>query len=66
MATKKAAPAGLKIKLVKSLIGAKDNQIATAKALGLKKVGNETVQPDNEATNGKIKTIIHLVEVTKA
>jgi large subunit ribosomal protein L30 len=56
----------LKIKLVKSLIGAKDNQIATAKALGLKKVGNETVQPDNEATNGKIKTIIHLVEVTKA
>mgnify|MGYP003467455771 CR=1 FL=1 len=57
---------GLKIKLVKSLIGAKDNQIATAKALGLKKVGNETVQPDNEATNGKIKTIIHLVEVTKA
>lgn len=66
MATKKAASAGLKIKLVKSLIGAKDNQIATAKALGLKKVGNETVQPDNEATNGKIKTIIHLVEVTKA
>ncbi len=56
----------LKIKLVKSLIGAKDNQIATAKALGLKKVGNETVQPDNDATNGKIKTIIHLVEVTKA
>ncbi len=56
----------LKIKLVKSLIGAKDNQIATAKALGLTKVGNETVQPDNDATNGKIKTIIHLVEVTKA
>ena len=56
----------LKIKLVKSLIGAKDNQIATAKALGLKKVGNETVQPDNDATNGKINTIIHLVEVTKA
>lgn len=64
MATKKASL--LKIKLVKSLIGAKDNQIATAKALGLKKVGNETVQPDNDATNGKIKTIIHLVEVTKA
>jgi ribosomal protein L30 len=64
--TKKAASAGLKIKLVKSLIGAKDNQIATAKALGLKKIGSETVQPDNAATAGKIKTIIHLVEVTKA
>ena len=56
----------LKSKLVKSLIGEKNNQIATAKALGLKKVRNETVQPDNDATNGKIKTIIHLVEVTKA
>lgn len=64
--TKKAASAGLKIKLVKSLIGAKDNQIATAKALGLKKIGSETVQPDNAATAGKIKTIIHLVEVTKS
>ena len=64
--TKKAASAGLKIKLVKSLIGAKDNQIATAKALGLKKIGSETVQSDNSATAGKIKTIIHLVEVTKA
>ncbi len=66
MATKKAASAELKIKLVKSLIGAKKNQIATAAALGLTKVGNETVQPDNAATNGKINTIIHLVEVTKA
>ncbi len=66
MATKKAASAELKIKLVKSLIGAKDNQIATAKALGLTKVGSETVQPDNAATKGKINTIIHLVKVTKA
>ncbi len=66
MATKKAASAELKIKLAKSLIGAKDDQIATAYSLGLKKIGNETVQPDNAATNGKIKKIIHLVEVTKA
>ncbi|MBQ0110619.1 MAG: 50S ribosomal protein L30 [Oscillospiraceae bacterium] len=66
MATKKAASAALKITLKKSLIGAKDNQIATAHALGLHKVGNTTTQPDNAATNGKIQTIIHLVEVTKA
>ncbi len=65
MATKKKA-AGLKIKLVKSLIGCKDNQIATAAALGLKKVGDETVQPENPQTMGKINKIIHLVEVTKA
>lgn len=54
-----------KIKLVKSLIGRKDNQIATAHALGLKKIGQETIQPDNAATKGKIDTISHLVEVSE-
>ncbi|CDF01295.1 MAG: 50S ribosomal protein L30 [Ruminococcus sp.] len=54
------------IKLVKSLIGRKKDQIATAQSLGLKKVGDTTVQPDNEQTNGKIKKIIHLVEVQEA
>ena len=39
--------AQLKIKLVKSLVGRKDDQIATAESLGLRKIGNETVQPDN-------------------
>ena len=65
MATKKKA-ASLNIKLVKSLIACKDDQIATAKALGLKKIGDVSVQPDNAATQGKIKKIIHLVEVTEA
>lgn len=54
------------IKLVKSLIGRKKDQIATAQSLGLNKVGDTTVQPDNEQTNGKIKKIIHLVEVQEA
>ena len=64
---KAAKPAdGLTIKLVKSLIGRSDNQIATAKSLGLKKVGDVTVQPDNAATTGKINKISHMVEVTKA
>lgn len=54
------------IKLVKSLIGRKKDQIATAQSLGLKKVGDTTVQPDNEQTNGKIKKISHLVEVNEA
>lgn len=65
--TAKAAKAAtVKIKLVKSLIGRKDDQIATAISLGLKKIGNETIQPDNAATSGKINKIIHLIEVTKA
>ena len=56
----------MKIKLVKSLNGRKKDQIATAYSLGLKKIGNETIQPDNVATRGKIAKISHLVEVTEA
>ena len=66
----KKAPAkaegSLTIKLVKSLIGRSEKQIATAKALGLKKAGDVTTQPDNAATHGKINRISHMVEVTKA
>ena len=54
------------IKLVKSLIGRKQDQIATAESLGLKKVGDVTTQPDNAQTQGKINKISHLIEVTEA
>ena len=54
----------IQIKLVKSTIGCKKDQIATAASLGLKKIGDVVSQPDNAATNGKIAKIIHLVEVT--
>ena len=57
--------ADIKIKLVKSLIGSKKDQIATAHSLGLRKIGNETVQPDNAHTKGKIAKISHLVEVVE-
>ena len=62
MATKKKA-AGLTVKLVKSTIGSKKDQIATAHALGLRKVGDVSVQPDNAQTKGKINKISHLVEI---
>lgn len=62
----KKAKANLNVKLVKSLIGCKDDQIATAYALGLKKIGDARIQPNNPQTQGKIKKIIHLVEVTEA
>ena len=58
--------AQLKVKLVKSLIGSKKDQIATAQALGLRKIGDETVQPDNPQKKGKVAKIIHLIEVTEA
>lgn len=51
------------ITLTKSLIGRKKNQIATANSLGLRKIGDVTVQEVNEATKGKINTICHLISV---
>jgi len=54
------------IKLVKSLIGRTKNQVATAHSLGLKKVGEVSVQPDNKQTEGKINRISHLIEVKDA
>lgn len=57
--------ATVNIVLKKSLIGSKKDQIATAYALGLRKVGDKTEQPDNAQTQGKIKKIIHLIEVSK-
>ena len=58
--------AEIKIKLIKSLIVSKKDQIATAESLGLKKIGNETIQPDNVQTRGKVAKISHLVEVIEA
>lgn len=58
--------AQINIKLVKSLIGCKKDQIATAQALGLRKIGDTTTQPDNPQTKGKVNKIIHLIEVSEA
>ena len=63
MATKKAAC--LNVKLIKSTIGSKKDQIATANALGLFKIGDERIQPDNAQTRGKINKVSHLVEVSE-
>ena len=57
--------ANIKVKLVKSLIGSKKDQIATAYALGLRKIGDTSIQPDNAQTKGKIKKIAHLIEATE-
>lgn len=57
--------ANIRVKLVKSLIGSKKDQIATAYALGLRKIGDVSVQPDNAQTKGKIRKIAHLIEATE-
>ena len=63
MATKKVSH--LNIKLVKSLNGRLDKHIATAASLGLRKIGDVTVQPDNDQTRGKIAKIGYLLRVTE-
>lgn len=57
--------AEIQITLKKSLIGSKKDQIATAQALGLRKIGDSVAQPDNAQTQGKVKKLAHLIEVRK-
>ena len=57
--------ANLTIKLVKSLNGRLEKQVATANSMGLRKIGDVTVQPDNDSTRGKIAKIGYLLQVTE-
>ena len=52
-----------KVTLKKSLIGALPKQKATAQTLGLKKIGDSTVQKDDAVLAGKIRVLAHLVTV---
>lgn len=53
----------VEIKLTRSLIGRKPNQVKTAHALGLRKINQSVVKETNDAINGMVKTIAHLVDV---
>jgi large subunit ribosomal protein L30 len=55
--------AKLKITLVKSLSKSKEDQIATVKALGLKKIGSCVEQNDNPQIRGMINKVSHLISV---
>jgi large subunit ribosomal protein L30 len=58
--------ANVKLTLTKSLIAVKPNQAATAKSLGLKKVGDVAVHADDAVLAGKLKVVSHLVQVDAA
>ena len=58
--------ANLKVTLVKSLIGAIPNQKATAKSLGLRKIGDSIVCNDDAVLAGKVRVLAHLVKVENA
>ena len=53
----------LKITLIRSLIGYKQDQRATVRALGLGKIGTSIVQEDNPTIRGMVHKVRHLVKV---
>lgn len=56
----------LKITLTKSVIGSKKDQIATVKALGLKKIRDTKEHEDTPQIRGMINKVIHLLSVEEA
>ena len=57
--------ANLKIELVKSVNGRLKKHIATANSMGLRRIGDISVQPDNAQTRGKSAQIGYLLQVTE-
>ena len=53
----------LKVKLVRGVISCTPGQRGTVRGLGLRKVSDESILPDTEATRGMIQKVAHLVEV---
>ncbi len=53
----------IRVKLVKSTIGRKENQKRTVKALGLGKLNSIVEKDVNPAILGMVNTVSHLVEV---
>ena len=55
----------VRITLTKSTIGAKRNQRATIKALGLNKIGKSVQKDNTEMISGMLKVVGHLVDVAE-
>ena len=55
----------LKVTLIKSAIGFNKNQAKVLESLGLRKLNDENVLPDNPAVSGMIFKVKHLVKVEK-
>lgn len=53
----------LQIKLVRSPIGYNVRQKRTVRALGLRKLNQVVVRPDNPSVRGMVESVKHLVEV---
>jgi len=53
----------IRIKLVRSVIGAMPKQRSTVRALGLRKIGSVAEQEASPAVLGMVKVVSHLVSV---
>ena len=53
----------LKITLVKSTLGRKDDQIATVAALGLHKIRSEVTHNDTPQIRGMVEKVKHLISM---
>jgi len=53
----------LRVKQIKSKIGANERQKRTLKALGLKKINDTVTHEDNSVIRGMIRKVSHLVEM---
>lgn len=56
---------GIKVKLVRSSAGRSHDQLAILKGLGLRKMNQVRILPDNPATIGMCKKLQHMVEWEK-
>ncbi|MCL1828677.1 MAG: 50S ribosomal protein L30 [Oscillospiraceae bacterium] len=57
--------AEMRIKLIKSLSGRPLKHAATARSLGLRKIGQEVVRENDPQIAGKISQISYLLRVTE-
>ncbi|MCR5477483.1 MAG: 50S ribosomal protein L30 [Lachnospiraceae bacterium] len=53
----------VKVTLVRSMIGQAPKNKQIAESMGLRKIGQFTVLPDNDSTKGQIRLISHMVKV---
>ena len=55
----------LRITQVRSVIGSKEDQRRTVRALGLRRIRHSVTQPDRPEIRGMIAKVSHLVEVAE-
>lgn len=53
----------IKVTQIRSGIGGKQNQKDTLRSLGLKRIGDSVVKPDDPVYRGMVQTVAHLVTV---